>query len=148
MLLHFNVHFQMTFLTSIILEDDNTVCSNFIHLTMSKFIRLRRCLLQILVVTLVAIGAVFTIIFHVGTKEDVSRKRKRPALTENGVNQDLEDSTKSLEPMRWSGWLREHQFYQVCQGHILFFVSAVLFVVFFKIIIYNLSIFDYLFVSL
>ena len=67
-----------------------------------------------------SIGAVFTIIFHVGTKEDVSRKRKRPALTENGVNQDLEDSTKSLEPMRWSGWLREHQFYQVCRVVFLF----------------------------
>ena len=76
----------------------------------------RRCLLQILVVTLVSIGAVFTIIFHVGTREDVSRKRKRPALTENGVNAQFEDSTMSLDVMRWSGWLREHQFYQVCPG--------------------------------
>ncbi|KAI0214323.1 Major facilitator superfamily domain-containing protein 12 [Lamellibrachia satsuma] len=69
---------------------------------------------QKLVLILLAVGAVFGIIFHVGTKEDTSYEMNSAASDVNSVNSvnSLNDVPKS-NTLRWSCWLKEHQFYQV-----------------------------------
>lgn len=67
---------------------------------------------QILVLVLLAVGAVFGIIFHVGTKEDVSYDKNSLTVTVNAVKPDVDDVPKS-DTLQWSCWLKEYQFYQV-----------------------------------
>ena len=65
---------------------------------------------------LLAVGAVFGIIFHVGTKEETSYEMNSAAFDVNSVNSvnSVNDVPKS-NTLQWSCWLKEHQFYQVCQ---------------------------------
>ena len=73
------------------------------------------CRCQILVLVLLVVGAVFSVIFHIGTKEDVSYDRSSVTVAVNSVKPDVDDATKS-DSLQWSGWLKEFQFYQVCQN--------------------------------
>ena len=63
-------------------------------------------LFQILGLAVVGIGAVFSFIFHFGTKE-----KHIPAPHVNGMT-----DSSALVPnchMRWKDWLKEHQFFLV-----------------------------------
>ena len=81
---------------------------------------------QTLALTVVGIGAVFSLIFHVGTKEQrlhrvpsvisVQEEHSEPSLY--GSTSEVSDiDTKVQQPvggsMLWKCWLKEPQFYQV-----------------------------------
>ncbi|KAK2161373.1 hypothetical protein NP493_1587g00039 [Ridgeia piscesae] len=67
---------------------------------------------QILVLVLLVVGAVFSVIFHIGTKEDISYDRSSLTVAVNDVKPDADNAPKS-DSLQWSCWLKEFQFYQV-----------------------------------
>ena len=72
------------------------------------------CHCQILVLVLLVVGAVFSVIFHIGTKEDISYDRGSLTVAVNDVKPDADNAPKS-DSLQWSCWLKEFQFYQVWQ---------------------------------
>ena len=58
---------------------------------------------QILVLTMVGIGLLFSIVFHIGTKEE----------GDNSTQMEDQTSMTHTDVMKWRDWFREHQFYLV-----------------------------------
>ena len=72
---------------------------------------------QLLVLIVVAIGLVFSIVFHAGVRERPHRSEStidsEKTLGESSALSTIEKSTLQKLKMTWKCWLKEHQFYQV-----------------------------------
>ena len=67
--------------------------------------------LQNLVLIVVSVGILFSIIFHVGVKEKPVTHEMEESLTQK--------SCQKMKKTTWTAWLKEVQFWQVCNGTVL-----------------------------
>ena len=77
-------------------------------------------LLQTLTLVIIAMGFIFSAIFHVGTKE----KAEQVASLDGSML--IESAPSNAYQMRWKDWFKERQFYQVQFIAILFVFRGIL----------------------
>lgn len=73
------------------------------------------CLTQNLSLIVVGLGAVFSLIFHLGTKEKPYPPGSLPQLEESTPLLQKEPTSPPRSLLIWKDWLREPAFYQVRQ---------------------------------
>ncbi|XP_030832400.1 major facilitator superfamily domain-containing protein 12-like isoform X2 [Strongylocentrotus purpuratus] len=66
-----------------------------------------------LVIIVVSVGTIFSIIFHLGTKEPKGGRRYSQEEDEGGHYGSTQATNQPQVMMKWSDWLKESQFYQV-----------------------------------